>query len=111
MIEARLLQDCASNLRIRYQLPVPLSVELLRSAGADRIETSCFSAIVPGASDHIRACFTEPAGVRAEGVLGGRSMTVTYGSLHAVARPEAVATIERQLEAAIGVASKAQGLV
>ncbi len=52
-MQARLLEDCAHNLRIVYQVPV--SESFLEEAGACRVTVNRFSQFAAGAEDHIVA--------------------------------------------------------
>ena len=99
-MRARLLEDCAHNLRIVYELPTTLGPELLRAAGARKVMVNEFSKLVKGAHDHVVGVFAFEPVVRAEGVVGSRELTVTYGSLAGMARPEAVADLEGRLDRA-----------
>ena len=100
LLQARLLEDCATNLRIAYELGVPVDEALFASAGADQIVVHEFTRHVRGARDHLVATFALDPPVRVEGVAGAPTVTVTFGSLHGAARPEAVAIIEQRLSLA-----------
>lgn len=100
-MRATLLEDCAHNLRIAYELDVPVTPRLLREAGAETVRVNGFSRSVVGANDHISATLAPDGSIRAEAVVGSRTLTVTYGSLHGPARPEAVATVESALATAV----------
>lgn len=95
-----LLEDCARNLRMAYELPAPVDEAFFAATGADGVVVNRFAERVAGASNHLVATWLDPP-VRAEAVDGSTRVTVTYGSLHGRARPEAVATIEARLLAAM----------
>ena len=97
--QARLLEDCAHNLRIGYELTAPVDEAFFASAGADQLTVHRFSQYVQGARDHLVAVFRFDDGppVRAEGAVGATQITATFGSLHGAARPEAVAALEQRL--------------
>lgn len=101
LLDARLLDDCARNLRIAYRLPIPVDEGFLEAAGVEAIVRNRFSAFVAGARDHLAGTFPLEVPVRVEAVDGLDRLTATFGSLHARARPEAAAEVERRLEAAL----------
>lgn len=103
-MRARLLEDCARNLRISYDLDVPVTVQLFEDAGAVEVIVNMFSEFVSGANDHITASFSPARTIRADAVVGTRQLVVTYGSLHAVASPDDVVEVERRLRHAIDTA-------
>lgn len=100
-MRATFLEDCARNLRISYDLDISVTAQLLEDAGATEVTVNRFSEFVSGADDHITASFSPERTIRAEAVVGAQQLIVTYGSLHAVARPDDVVDVERRLRRAV----------
>lgn len=103
MIDSALLDDCARSLRIAYTLEEHVTPELLAQAGARTIQVHEFSRSVASASDYVTASFDDSNSVRGEAIVGGHTLIMTFGSLHGIAQPEAVAGFEAMFRAALVV--------
>lgn len=77
VVVARPGRDCATRVRIRYELPVPLVADdAALLPGAEVIITE-FSLFVDGALDHLRLRLGSELEIA--GALGGSTIEATYG--------------------------------
>ncbi len=89
--------DCARKVRVRYYLPRVVDAEFLGGLPASELEVQEFSKLVEGARDHFQVRGTE--GWSASGVLGERTLVVTFGKFGQL--DTAVEATIRELQAAL----------
>lgn len=78
-VHAAVTRDCAHRLRVAYVLPRAVAFDDLAGIIAEPPLIDEFSKIVDGALDHFRFRVSDHS--LASGIVGGRSLVLTYGRL------------------------------
>lgn len=95
MIHAFTTLDCAFKVRVRYELPCALTLDVVQALQGE-VTINHFSRHVVGAKDHFAVSLPQ---MYAGGVMGDCWVVATFGKLDGEAPTEAIDTFEQQLVA------------